>query len=244
MSTNKKTSWPFIKPDKPKPPVFWRWREMVVCFTTHPFPSILFPEVKMFDHPIWSKHLPSREFTYPTKREKETHRLKTALERDMLVPRRVDLSASRMVHLNKNPCVNRWAELEKAQLKSSRNTFHPWVVFRHPFEPFMWVNIPVQWILWDGKMVGNHHFYILGGGLNLKNMRKSNWIMKPQTFGVKRRKCLSCHHLAEKYIHENYPPEKDHISYQTRSSENHRLKRGWLVRGVFDSFPYNIISPY
>ena len=60
-------------------------------------------------------------------------------------------------------------------------------------------------------MVENHHLYILGGGFNLKNMRKSNWIMKPQTFGVETNFLFETYHLAEKCIHENYPPEKDHM---------------------------------
>ncbi len=37
-------------------------------------------------------YIPSRILTYPTKREKENHRLKSALLRDMLVPRRVYIS--------------------------------------------------------------------------------------------------------------------------------------------------------
>ena len=45
----------------------------------------------------------------------------------------------------------------------------------------------------------------------LENMRKSNWIMKPQTFGVETNSLFETYHLAEKYIHENYPPEKDHM---------------------------------
>ena len=35
--------------------------------------------------------------------------------------------------------------------------------------------------------------------------------MKPQTFGVETNSLFETYHLAEKYIHENYPPEKDHM---------------------------------
>ena len=86
---------------------------------------------------VIKQNIPSRELTYPTKREKETHRLKSEFWWDMLVPKECILKSMkpRKSHSNTNSGDFVWKNFTVVDSDSS--TFSTWMA-THSFLLSSW----------------------------------------------------------------------------------------------------------